>query len=90
MGNKSGGFKKIKKTGGALDESDLTQINELINKTITDKLVHFGLISEIKDVASSTSSIMSKKASISDMVFAKSTISLSSGNGSSDVFFSYG
>jgi len=101
MGNKSGGFRKIKKTGefrkikktgGELNSNDIEKINELI----TNQLVTHGLIptsakksSAIEPLIdiSSTSSAMSKKASISDMVFAKSIISLSSGNGPSDVFF---
>ena len=87
MGNKSGGFRKLKKTGGELNLNDIEKINELI----TDKLVHFGLIPAIEPAAIDTgakkSSAVSKKVGITDMVFAKSTIPLSSGDGSSDVYF---
>ena len=87
MGNKPGGFRKLKKTGGELNSNDIEKINELI----TNKLVHFGLIPAIEpttiDTGAKESSTMSKKVGITDMVFAKSTISLSSGDGSSDVYF---
>lgn len=44
MGNKPGGFRKLKKTGGELNSNDIEKINELI----TNKLVHFGLIPAIE------------------------------------------
>ena len=44
MGNKSGGFRRLKKTGGELNSNDIEKINELI----TNKLVHFGLIPAIE------------------------------------------